>query len=145
MIEKFNKERYAEAKKAEDKLIEILNSKDYCAMSIHEFLGDKWTPLLDAMFGDIEVFDPKTGDIRFIDVKRTLDATVPSDWYGTITRTKQSEFFRKRNDTWYALSNFEMSDWKFVKASDLNNDPLPIGQFWKTSDLAKYWIGLFEK
>lgn len=143
MIEPFNKARYNEAKLAEDKLISLLNEEGYCAMSIHEFLGKKWTALLDAMFGDIEVFDVKTGKQYFIDVKRTLDSTVPSNWYGTITRTRQSEPFRKKDNTWYALSNYEMTSWKFVKASKLNSDPLPIGNYWKTKDLSKYWSALF--
>lgn len=139
MIDPFSEERYAEAKKAEDKFCEMLNSWGYFAIPIHSFFGDRWTPLLDAQYGDIEVFDVDNNKQYFVDVKRTLDATVPSDWFGTITRTKQSEAFREKDNAWYALTNFLMTDWRFVKASDLKTDPLPVGKFWRTFDLEKYW------
>lgn len=136
-------------KEAEAALAKALKAQGLEVMSCQEYFGDRWSPKIDAEYGDLHVRNSEGREV-WIDVKRDMNKpyTPGKKFYGTITKTPQSEPFRAKDNSWYALTNIDMDDWKFVKASELRDSSnVSMGHngtlFWKTDTIKSLFMDGF--
>ena len=127
------KERLAYGKEAEDFVLQHLKEAGYDAVPTSTLLGEGWTSDMDAQMGDIQILDGHRITAS-IDVKRARNHG--NGMYGTITRSVQSEPFRRNPQAWYLLFNDTMDDYITVKADEIPGST-DFDGYWKSAELKK--------
>lgn len=129
----YNEDRGAYGAEAEEAALAHLQEQGFNAVRTKDYLGEEWTPKLDAEMGDILLLNPKNGEIvSYIDAKRALQHQ-GLELLGTVSKTEASDAFRARNNSFYYLYNKDLSYNIIIKANTLRPDPR-FGKFWTTDE-----------
>ena len=134
----YNEKRGAYGADAESYALDWLRHAGYNAISTKDYLGEDWSPALDAEMGDIQIL-AKDGatPIASIDVKRA-GPYEPESFVGTISYTSASDRFRENPNAWYLLFSKSLKNHIWLKAVDIKNNPPKNGKFWTTSETLRY-------